>query len=68
MPVICYRIQTADQTRVTLSGCSKLLILKLACSRILKAGPVTSLKVKKTEKIRTHVVVSSNKHLECSLF
>ena len=54
--------------RIVQSGCSKPLILKLAYSCILKAGPVTAVTGKKAEKIGTYVVVSNNTHLECSLF
>lgn len=68
MPVICYRIQTAQYIKVAQSGRSKPLILKLACSFVLKAGPVTSLTGKQPEKIGSNVVVSKNKHLESSLF
>jgi hypothetical protein len=68
MPVICHRLQTAHYTKVAQSGCSKPLILKLACCCILKAGPVTSLTGKQAEKTGSNVVADKNKHLESSLF
>jgi hypothetical protein len=39
------------------SGCSNPLILKLARSCILEAGPVNSLTGKKAEKIKTPVLL-----------
>jgi hypothetical protein len=52
MLAIFYRLQRAYKIKVVQSGCSKPLIIKLACSCILEAGPVTSLTGKKSRENR----------------